>query len=104
MQKVKDALIMGLNAVESAGWTRSQSKEAQEIREAIAELENHEGSALSTVIKWAEDYFDHDIITGAFHESLAILLNQYAESYHAKKCEECLANLPAFPHKPEGLR
>lgn len=37
--KVRDALIMGLNAVESAGWTRSQDREAQEIREAIAELE-----------------------------------------------------------------
>lgn len=31
------------------------------------------------------------------------VLQQYAESYHAKKCAECVGSLPAFHHKPGAL-
>ena len=26
------------------------------------------------------------------------ILNKYAESYHAKKCADCISKLPTFPH------
>lgn len=80
--KVKEALIMGLNAVESAGWTRSQEKEAQEIREALAELEK---PAKDDVLQLASRWVLSSIDT----ESLAYDIQQYAESYHAKKCAKC---------------
>lgn len=86
--KVKEALIMGLNAVESAGWTRSQEKEAQEIREALAELEKPvDDDAISFAERlWRDAYA---MQRGDVNKKAAELIQQYAESYHAKKCAEC---------------
>ena len=30
------------------------------------------------------------------------ILNKYAESYHAKKCAECLGKLPVFLHREKS--
>jgi hypothetical protein len=45
--------------------------------------------SLLAVEKWAEEYYGHSVLVGDVHRSLATSFDQYAESYHAKKCAEC---------------
>lgn len=107
LDKVKEALIMGLNAVESAGWTRSQEKEAQEIREALAELEkpaeyvSMNDMVYNIALNFCGAHSSDEYTRAENHAKN--LITQYAESYHAKKCAECVGILPAFHHNPGAL-
>jgi hypothetical protein len=104
VQKVKEALEIGLNAITNQGWTRNQDKEIYLISDAIAELEKPAEDEMPCLDHNCK-FFDRSFVLncgGESHNEPAIThcssyaeklkdINQYAESYHAKKCAECKA-------------
>lgn len=86
VEKVKEALEIGLNAVTNQGWTRNQDKEIYLISDAIAELEK---PAEDDAAEVASSVFGIEYVTAEeWHTLAAQKIQQYAESYHAKKCAE----------------
>ena len=96
LQKVKEALENARDFFMEQGYAPDFF---DSILEELAKPVNED--ALSSVTKWAEEYFDHDIIVGGIHQSLAELLQQYAEAYHAKRCGECTQK--RAPYRPFGI-
>lgn len=74
------------SALQRAGMLlASQSYHTDYIEEALAELEK---PAVHGPI-YVPDALEKEV-------------DRISESYHAKKCAECVGNLPAFPHRTEA--
>ena len=85
-----------------SAWEYYDDSVSEKIRElvdsieALAELEKPvDGDAIDTVEQIYISFGDN------YRDEATEVLNQYAESYHAKKCTECVGQLPAFPHRKQ---
>jgi len=66
---------------------------------ALAELEKPmNGDAMDVADRIRAICFDETMGYDSFMAES--LIKDFAESYHAKKCAECIGSLPAFPHRP----
>lgn len=74
LEKINDALEIGLNYASSSGWTRHKDSEVLEICGALDILKE---------LKKSSSYQEAVV---------SFLFKSYAESYHAKKCAECISN------------
>jgi hypothetical protein len=93
VEKVKEALEIGLNAVTNQGWTRNQDKEIYLISDAIAELEKPAEDVSqglhNIVCTLPDDINECDLYGDESRRLLTERIQQYAESYHAKECAAC---------------
>ena len=101
IQKVKEALQYGSKMGHLFDF------DFRTFDEALAELENpvdDDVKELADALEgwnragWSFEHIAHDIVTGWGIRGFA-----NAESYHAKKCAECIGRLPAFPHKIDKI-
>ena len=87
LQKVKGALISAESTLSEDGYNCTF------IREALAELEkpvdDKDADKVASDIEEIQFLLNDGSVMARRHARMVDLIQQYAESYHAKKCAEC---------------
>ena len=96
-QKIRDALDLILDSPDDFLFTAKYLRE--HIEEALKELEAPEDEDYSDIIEYLSDC--QSGWSDTWHDDIKNRIWNHIESYHAKKCAECIGQLPAFPHRKQ---
>ena len=97
IQKVKEALDLILDSPDDFLFTAKYLREHIEV--ALKELEAPEDEDYSDIIEYLSDC--QSGWSDTWQDDIKNMIWHHIESYHAKKCSECVGQLPAFPHRKQ---
>lgn len=93
IQKAKDSLDLIMDSPDDFLFTAKYLREY--INNALSYLEKPMCKDIKEIISILS--IGQELWEDNWEDQLKNLINQYAETYHDKKCAECIGKLPAFP-------